>query len=144
MFNGGQNMFLPNLYYLYAANMPFANENGISVWPTSSNLVAEDLSTRSKHQVKCRLNLMDSFSKNKERQQNSPKPAKTGFLIADILRKDSETEADDIPTDDEMLKKIYQLDAEERLCNSLADFSQNGDFSWLQCTRYKPPKLPRK
>ncbi|XP_064622842.1 paired mesoderm homeobox protein 2B-like [Lineus longissimus] len=141
MFQGGQNLFLPNLYYLYAANMPFSNESGISVWPTSSNLVAEDLSTRSKHQVRCRLNLMDTFSM-KNQQRNSPKPAKTGFSIADILKKDSETV--DMETDGEMMKKIYHRIDEERLCNSLADFSQeDGDFSWLQCTRYKPPKLPR-
>ena len=66
------------------------------------------------------------------------KPIK--FSIDDILGlKDNADDSDMSDAADVDAESIYQKDL--KICVGDDDSSQ---YSWLQCTRYKPPKLPRK
>ena len=65
-------------------------------------------------------------------------PKKTSFLIEDILS--------DRPRDESKLEIDCLNESTDELYNKNEDDDEveSGNFTWLQCTRYKPPKLPSK
>lgn len=64
------------------------------------------------------------------------KPKKLNFSIESILGRNSDCEEEeDIEIDVCGVEEKEDKNENEK---------SSGDFSWLSCTRYKPPKLPRK
>ena len=80
------------------------------------------------------------------------KPIK--FSIDDILGLKDNADDKDVDTADQRtdgaesdMSDLADVDP-DKVCHKdtkgTADEEENSQYSWLQCTRYKPPKLPRK
>ena len=65
------------------------------------------------------------------------------FTIDEILGRDN-PETGENPTDLSVTRKESEERCEEDRPGSAEESSQLEDYSWLQCTRYRPPKLPSK
>lgn len=69
-----------------------------------------------------------------ESRKKETKTETVNFSIENILRDKSSTKEDD-------QQSLFDTNTAD---NPEKEDDTTTQFSWLQCTRYKPPKLPRK